>query len=92
MVEFESGWPTSFNKTLTKKVTLMTSTKMSIKLDGRPVYDTELIYTRVICLQQYRDIDIKDVLSYELSPVSASLFDESGASKVESNPEDETPS
>lgn len=84
MAEFESGWPTSFNKTLTKKVTLMTSTKKSIKLDGRPVYDTELIYTRVICLQQYRDIDIKDVLSYELSPVPASLFDESGAMRAQS--------
>ena len=41
----------------------MISTKKSIKLDGKPVYDTELIYTRVICLQQYRDIDSTDVLS-----------------------------
>ena len=84
MTEFESGWPTSFNKTITKKVTMMASTKKSIKLDGKPVYDTELIYTRVICLQQYRDIDIKDVLSYELSPVPASLFDESGTMRAQS--------
>ena len=84
MTEFESGWPTSFNKTLTKNVTMMTSAKKSIKLDGQPVYDTELIYTRVICLQQYRDIDITDVLSYELSPVPASLFDESGAMRAQS--------
>ena len=46
MTEFESGWPTSFNKILTKNVTMMTSAKKSIKLDGKPVYDTELIYTR----------------------------------------------
>ena len=84
MTEFESGRPTSFNKTLTKNVTMMTSAKKSIKLDGKPVYDTELIYTRVICLQQYRDIDITDVLSYELSPVPASLFDESGAMRAQS--------
>ena len=84
MTEFESGWPTSFNKTLTKNVTMMTSAKKSIKFDGKPVYDTELIYTRVICLQQYRDIDITDVLSYELSPVPASLFDESGAMRAQS--------
>ena len=63
---------------------MMTSAKKSIKLDGKPVYDTELIYTRVICLQQYRDIDITDVLSYELSPVPASLFDESGAMRAQS--------
>ena len=63
MAEFEYGWPTSFNKTPNKNVALMNSTKKSIKLDGKPVYDTELIYTRVICLQQYRDNDITDVLS-----------------------------
>ena len=85
MAEFDSGWPTSFNKTITKKVTMMASTKKSIKLDVKPVYDTELIYTRVICLQQYMNIDIKDVLSYELSPVSASLFDESGTMHAQSN-------
>lgn len=84
MIEFESGWPTSFNKTLTNKVTLMPSTKKTIKLNGKPVYDMELIYTRVICLQQHRDIDIKEVLSYELSPVPASLFDESGAMRAQS--------
>ena len=49
--------------TLNKNVALMNSTKNSIKLDGKPVYDNELIYTRVICLQQYRNIDITYVLS-----------------------------
>ena len=39
MAERESGWPTSFNKTLTKNVALMTSIKKSIKLDEKPVYD-----------------------------------------------------
>ena len=63
MAECESGWPTSFNKIPNKNVALMISTKKSIKLDGMPVYDTELTYTRVICLQQYRDNDITDVIS-----------------------------
>ena len=63
MAEFESGWPTSFNKTPNKNVALMISTKKSITLDGKPVYDIELIYTRVICLQQYGDNDITNVLS-----------------------------
>ena len=63
MAEFESGLPTSFNKTPNKNVTFMMSTKKSIKLDGKSVYDTELIYTRVICIQQYRDNDITHVLS-----------------------------
>ena len=84
LVEFESGWPKSFNKTLSKKVITMASIKKNIKLDGKQVYDTELVYTRVICLQQYRDIDIKDVLSYQLSPMPASLFDETGAMRAQS--------
>ena len=84
--EFEYGWSTSFNGTLTKNVASMLSTKNSIKLDGKPVYDTELNYPRlrVICLQQYRDTDITDVLSYKRSPVPASLFDESGAMRAQS--------
>ena len=63
MAEFESGWPTNFNKTPNKNVTLMISTKKSIKLDGKPVYDTELIYTLLMCIQQYRYIYITYVLS-----------------------------
>ncbi len=46
MAAFESGWPTRFNITLTKNVTLITSTKKSIKQDGKAVHDTELMYTR----------------------------------------------
>ena len=63
MAEFESGWQTSINKTPNKNVAVMISTKKSIKLDGKPEYYTELIYKRVICIQQYRDVDITYVLS-----------------------------
>ena len=38
LVEFESGWPKSFNKTLSKKVITMASIKNNIKLDGKQVY------------------------------------------------------
>ncbi len=63
----------------------MISTKKSIKLDRKPVYDTELIYTRVICLQQYRDNGITDVVSgLGTFPIEASLFDESGAMRAQS--------
>jgi len=78
MEEFESGWPESFNKSLNKRVVTMSVAKKSIKIDDTPVYDTELIFNRVIGLQQSRDINIKDVLMYELSPVPAALFDDTG--------------
>ena len=78
MHEFESGWPASFHGNLKKSVTTMAANKKSIQIDGAPVYDTELIYTRVIGLQQSRDLNIKEVLSYELSAVPTALFDEHG--------------
>ncbi len=48
---------------------MISSTTKTIKLDGKLVSDTELIYTRVAFLQQYRYTDITYVLCYELSPV-----------------------
>ena len=42
------------------------------------VYSTEAIYTRIICLMSTSSIKIEDVLEYEMSPVSTSLFDENG--------------
>ena len=42
------------------------------------VYSTEAIYTHIICLMSTSSIKIEDVLEYEVSPVSTSLFDENG--------------
>ena len=78
MTEFEAGWPDSFHRSLKKNVITMPAIKKSIQIDGRPIYNTELIYTRVIGLQQSRDLNIKDVLKYELSSVPPALFDENG--------------
>ena len=78
METFESTWPTSFHQPLTKNVTTMQAAKKSMNSDGGLVYDTELIYTRVLGLQQSRDLDIKNILKHELSPVPQALFDEHG--------------
>jgi len=56
---------------------------VDIENDGEDLYkknvrigDTELICNRVIGLQHYsRDLNIKDVLTYELSLVPFALFD-----------------
>ena len=53
--------------------------KKRIALGPKLLYDTELIYSRVIALQaSTREVDIRDVLSYELSPIPTALFEESG--------------
>ena len=61
----------------------MAVSKKSIKIDETPIYDTDLIYTRVIRLHQSPDIDIKEVPTGELSPVPPALFDESGDMRIE---------
>ncbi|KAG0720169.1 hypothetical protein GWK47_006923 [Chionoecetes opilio] len=78
MNKFEVGWPTNFHATLKKQVTTMADSKKSLKIDGAPFRDTELIYIRVIGLQQSLDMDIKEVLTYELSATPPALFDENG--------------
>ena len=88
MKTYEAEWPDSFHRTLKRSVTTMSSNRKAIKVDGTPVYDTELIYTRVIGLQQSRDLDIKDVLSYELSAIPPALFDEHGDITHRINPPD----
>ena len=60
----------------------MAVSKKSTNIHETAIYDG-LIYTRVIGLQQSRDIDIKEVPTGELSPVPPALFDESGDMRIQ---------
>ena len=54
-------------------------TKKSIKVEAVKVYDTILIYSRVIGLQASdRPVDIADLLAHELARVPSPLFTDSG--------------
>lgn len=65
MRSYEEGWPQSFHKPLTKPtVTLSVAKKVTAGEVG--IFDISLIFSRVLCLQKVRDIDMKDVLGYEL--------------------------
>ena len=72
MPEYEYWLPHSFHSVLDKRIITMTVSKKSIQIDVQPIYDMDLINTRVMCLQQSRDININEVLTCELSPVSIS--------------------
>ena len=79
MEDFESSWPDScegFYRTISKKVVVMSTLKKHMKIGQTPVYDTNLIYSRVIGLQNARNINMKDVLEYELFPVPTSLYED----------------
>ena len=47
-----------------------------------PVCGPSLIYSRVLCLQKVRDVNMKDVLGYELSHVPPSMFDKTGDMRI----------
>ena len=60
-------------------------TKKSIKVGAVKVYDTNLIYSRVIGHQASdRPVDIADLLAHELAPVPPALFTDSGELKTAS--------
>ena len=82
MYAYEKSWPSSFNNTLSKNVVTMSVTRKALKVGSTPVIDTNIIYSRVLVLQQSRDIDLNKVLQYELAPVPTSMFDEDGLMRI----------
>ena len=83
MREFESTRPTGFNDTIHKKIVSMTVTKKHVRVGEVKVFDTNLIYSRVIGLQaSSREVDINDVLSHELAPIPTAMFTEAGEMRI----------
>ena len=79
MGDFESGWPETFHGTLKT----MAASNKAVKIAGTPVYDTELIYTIVLKLQQSRNFNIQTILTYGLSATPPALFDENGDMRLQ---------
>ena len=89
MKEFERKLPDNFYESIPMKVMTMAATKKSLKMGDSKVYNTELIYSRVIGLQaSSRDISISEVISCELSPVPTALFNDSGEMRISKSKSD----
>ena len=83
MKEIEQSWPENFHGTISKKNETMATLKKHIKVSDGKVFDTNLIYTRVIGLQaSSREIDINHILNHELAPVPTSMFEDSGDMRI----------
>ena len=52
------------------------------------MFDTDIIFARVMCLLNAGQIKLDDVFSYELSPIPVSLFKENGEMRVIGNKAD----
>ena len=88
MNEFEAALPECFHNTIQKTVVIMKEMKKKVKMVDVVVYNTEVIYSRVMCLLNVKQIDLKDLFKYELSPVQLSLFDENGDSRLAKQKDD----
>ena len=83
MKEHEKQWPDGFRNTISKKVKTIADGKKFVSVGTEKVYDTTVIYSRVIGIQaSSRELDLKKVLSYELAPVPTSMFHDSGAARM----------
>ena len=74
MEAFEKDWPVRFNSPIPKKIITIVTSKKSLKVGDKYVYDINLIYSRVLGLQQSRNIDLAEVLKHELAPFPTSMF------------------
>ena len=81
MKEFEAVLPQHFHTTIQKTLVTMKEMEKKVKT-GNVVYNIEVVYSRVMCLLNAKQIDLKDLFKYELSPVPLTLFDENGDSRV----------
>ena len=83
MQEFENAWPEGFYNVISQRVITMAATKKNIPCTEGKIFDTSLIYSRVIGLQaSSRDIDLKDVFAHELAPVPTSMFFDNGEMRI----------
>ena len=79
MLEFNESLPEGFRSRLSNKViTMAKSTKPKKKDETNEVYNTELIFSRVMYLLNARQIELESIFHYELAPVPTSMFEDNG--------------
>ena len=79
MEAFEQSLPGGFYKTIPKVVNTIGTLRKHIKDKESKIINTELIYVRAMALQNSdREIEPQKLLSYELSSVPTSMFNEEG--------------
>ena len=75
---FRESLPKGFYSPIKKYVITMEILKNCVQVKDKVIYDIEKMYGRLIVLSQKRDVTLKQMLCFELSPVPPSLFDDYG--------------
>ena len=60
----------------------MEVSKKSVRVGDKDVYNVHLVYSRVLGLQQSRNIDFAEVLKHELAPLPTSVFKDDGEMQI----------
>ena len=76
--KFQASWPVRFRSPIKNEIVTMKSSKKFVKAGEVEIFNTEVIYSRVMCLLSIGRIELEEVLKYELSPDPLSLFDSNG--------------
>ena len=73
--KFEARWSGGFYSAIKKEVRTMKFRKKCWKSEEIEVFNTERIYSQVMCWLSKGRVTLEDVLKYELSSILLSLFE-----------------
>ena len=83
VVEFELSLPHGYWNAIEKRVKTMASGKKGTKVGSQAIYETELIFSRVMGLHATAiNVDFKDVFCFELAALPTALFHDMGAMRM----------
>ncbi|CAL8282704.1 unnamed protein product [Boreogadus saida] len=74
----KQGKGQGFHSPIGKIITTMEVMKKALTVKGKPIYDMEALFARLLVVGQQRGIEFNDVFDHEPSPVPPSLIDEFG--------------
>ena len=72
--KFTALLPGAFHSKIERKV----KTMQVVIVNGKPIFDIETLFARLLVVGQQRGVEVTDIFQYELSPVPPSLIDEFG--------------
>ena len=78
----ESNWPDGFYGSLKKEMVTMAVSRKQVKMGSVSTFNTKLIFSRVLGLMTSREVDVEDILRYELAPIPTSMFEDNGDMRI----------
>ena len=76
--KFTALLPGAFHSKIEMKVKTMQEMKKVVIVNGKPIFDIETLFARLLVVGQQRGVEVTDIFQYELSPVPPPLIDEFG--------------